>query len=157
MLSLIHRSPAGSFSKGWKFGSSYCDFVAKMHCREVLTELYANGTLTGWIGGWMGAGSCSTAEDGPAAAVGSGAASAALWSCLAVAAGSEELDASPAVAVAGAASLGKAAVSCALPVPALASITSVFSGCDVAVFACPGRLTTTPHFCRIGSGRGGLG
>jgi hypothetical protein len=36
--------------------------------------------LTGWIGGWMGAGSASTVVGGPAPIVGIGAASAEPWS-----------------------------------------------------------------------------
>ena len=100
----------------------------------------------------MGAGSCSTAEDGPAAAVGSGAASAALCSCLA---GSEALDASPAVAPAGATSLGKVTVSLGLPVTACASITLVFSGCDAVIFACPGR--SQPRRTLAGSARDAVG
>jgi hypothetical protein len=99
----------------------------------------------------MGAGSCSTAEDGPAAAMGSGAASAAFCSCLV---GSEELGVSPAIAPAGAASLGKFTVSSAVLVTACAFITLVFSGCDVAIFACPGPQ---PHRTLAGSARDAVG
>lgn len=100
----------------------------------------------------MGAGSYSTAEDGPAAAVGSDAASAALCSCLV---GSEELDASPAAVAPGAASLGKGTVSSASFVTACASITLTFSGCDVAMFACPGR--SRPRRTLAGSAQDAVG
>lgn len=84
------------------------------------------------MGGWIGAGSWSTAVEGPAAVSGgTGALSAELCSWLAGAVRAGDVDASPPVAATGPASLDNDTVSSTLA-DGVGAV--VFSDCDVVIF-----------------------